>query len=140
MSFIHVVGRVTTELELKVSQRGTAYVRFSLEEILRNGRHQRFQVWAYGWDAEYLVKRKVRTGCLLEVSGPVFIEEYTERDGVTPGIRLKIIYKDGGPVSEAASNSKSKKNPTTTAKTPAPNCQSPSTEIQIDGEREPLPE
>ena len=63
MSFIHVVGCVTTELELKVSLKGTPYVRFSLEERTGNAPAQLFQVWAYGWEAEHLVKvrKKLRT-------------------------------------------------------------------------------
>ena len=140
MSYIHLVGRVTTELELKVSHRGTTYVRFALEERLGNGRVQSYQVWAYGWDAEHLAKWKVGAGTMLEVNGPLIAEDYTARDGYTPRVRLKVIYKDGGPISWADPGTVTRKTPTTPAADPDADSAAPSGEAPIDGEREPLPD
>ena len=140
MSFIHVVGRVTTELELKVSLKGTPYVRFSLEERTVNAPAQLFQVWAYGWEAEHLVKRDLRPGCILEVNGPLLVEEYTAKDGYTPGIRLKIIYRDGRLILRQKPNSNSQRTSTTHAVSPASESTLPPEGMRIDGEREPLPE
>ena len=140
MAQIHVVGRVTAELELQVSHAKNPYDRFTLEERLHNGRCQRYDVWAYGWDAEHLVQWKVKPGSILEVNGPLFAEEYTAKDGVSPGVRLKIIYKDGGPIRWGKPNRTGKKESTTPAETAAAETPSPSGEGVIDGEREPLPE
>lgn len=140
MSFIHVVGYVTTELDLKVSHRGTTYVRLALEERLNNGRIQSYQVWAYGWDAEHLVKWGVGAGSILEVNGQLFVEEYTAKDGHTPGIRLKIIYKDGGPVRCANQKPAVKDNPTEPADAAASDGGPRYDRDRLDGEREPLPD
>lgn len=140
MSFIHVVGRVTTELELKVSQKGNLYVRFSLEERMRDRPAQFFQVWAYGWEAEHLVKWNLGPGSILEVNGPLFVEQYTAKDGYTPGIRLKIVYRDGGLIHRQKPKSNSQKTPATPAGPPAPEHILPPEEMWLDGEREPLPE
>ena len=137
MSFIHVVGHITTQLEQKVSQKGNPYVRFSLEERITAMPAQHYQVWAYGWEAERLLKWKLRPGSILEVNGPLYVEEFTEKDGYTPGIRLKIIYRDRGPVHWHRPDSK--KTPTTPPV--SPNCERiPLLREQIDGDREPLPE
>lgn len=140
MSFIHVVGCVTTELEMKVSQKGNPYVRFSLEEHVGNLPVQTYQVWAYGWEAERLSRWKLKPGSVLEVNGSLFVEEFTAKDGYTPGVRLKIVYRDGGLVHWRKAKPGTQKNPTDQAGKPAPERILPSGEMRIDGEREPLPE
>ena len=140
MSFIHVVGRVAAELELKISHRGTLYVRFALEEQLGNGRIQSYQVWAYGWDAEHLAKWKVGAGTMLEVNGTLLAEEYTAKDGYTPRVRLKVIYKDGGPLARTAPKTITRNTPTIHAEAPDADGGPPEGEAPIDGEREPLPD
>lgn len=140
MSFIHVVGRVTTELEMKVSHKGNRYVRFSLEEPAGNRPVQRFQVWAYGWEAECLTRWNLKPGSVLEVNGPLFVEEFTAADGYTPGVRLKIVYRDGRPIHWQTSKPGTQKTPTTPAAAPASTPLLPPEEKRIDGDREPLPE
>ena len=140
MSFIHVVGCVAAELELKVSHRGTTYVRFPLEERLGNGRLQSYQVWAYGWDAEHLAKWKVGAGTVLEVNGTLLAEEYTAKDGYTPRVRLKVIYKDGGPLTQSDTKTITRNTPTIHAEAPDADGGPPEGEAPIDGEREPLPD
>lgn len=141
MGQIHVVGLVTTDLVLQESLSHNPYVRFSMKEYLGNGRFQVYQVWAYGWAAEHLVKWKVKAGTILDVNGPVFLEDYTEKDGVTLRQRLKIIYKDGGPVLLTSGKyaRKSQKEPTTPAASP-PADGVPPTGAPLDGDRMPLPE
>lgn len=140
MSFIHVVGYVATDLELKVSQAGNPYVRFDLVERLGNGRTQSYQVWAYGWEAQRLSKWKLKPGAVLDVNGPLFVEEYTAEDGFTPRLRLKVIYRDGFRNPVPKSNPSKKKNPTTPAAAPTLEREPPNGEERIDGEREPLPD
>lgn len=140
MSFIHVVGRVITELELKVSQKGTPYIRFSLEERIGNQPTQIFQVWAYGWEAEHLAKWNMRPGSILEVNGSLYVEQYTEKDGYTPGIRLKVVYRDGSLLRREKANPNSQKTPTTHEAPPSPDAILPPGGMRIDGERESLPE
>ena len=132
MAQIHVVGYVASDLELRKSTKGNPYVRFGLDEPIDYGRIQRYQVWAYGWDAEHLIQWKVRTGSLLEVNGPLILEEYTRKDGVTRDKRLKITFKDGGPLPRG-------KAPAKPAAPVAPSGALPPGS-SIDGGREPLPE
>ena len=140
MSFIHIVGQIASDLELKISQKGTPYVRFNLTEHLGNGRKQIYQVWAYDWEAERLSKWNLKPGAVMDVNGPLFVEEYTAEDGFTPRIRLKVIYRDGFRCPTKKTASTKNKNPTIPADDATPVCKPPAGGEQIDGERQPLPE
>lgn len=140
MSFIHVVGYVATDPELKVSQAGNPYMRFDLVERLGNGRIQSYQIWAYGWEAQRLSRWGLRQGAVLDVNGPLAVEEYTAEDGFTPKVRLKIIYRDGSRYPVSKPTSPKKKNPTTPAATPPSDRELPAGRDRIDGDREPLPD
>ena len=97
MAKLMCIGRVTADLELRESARKEPYVRFSLAENLGYGetaRTQYFQVWTWGHLAEKLVKRKVRKGSLIWVSGSLELEEYTRSDGETHDKRLKLKLDD----------------------------------------------
>ena len=113
---------------------------FPLEERLGNGRLQSYQVWAYGWDAEHLAKWKVGAGTVLEVNGTLLAEEYTAKDGYTPRVRLKVIYKDGGPLTQTDPKTITRNTPTIHAEAPDADGGPPEGEAPIDGEREPLPD
>ena len=133
MAKLMCIGRVTADLEQRESSQKEPYIRFSLAENLRYGdkTHTRyFQVWAWGHLATNLVKRKVRKGSLIWVSGSLELEEYTRNDGKTHDKRLKLKLGDWDYI--PASQSK-------------PECGVPQSEPavpvgMVDGEREALPE
>ena len=131
MAKLMCIGRVTADLELRESARKEPYVRFSLAENLGYGetaRTQYFQVWAWGHIAKNLVKRKVRKGSLIWVSGSLELEEYTRNDGETHDKRLKLKLKDWGAVPGQQAQHRSGQDQSI----PPPDI--------VDGEREDLPE
>ena len=93
------VGRVTSDLELKTSVNQNSYVRFDIAESIRVSgitRTQYLQVWAWGKDAERLVKSRVKKGSLIWVTGTLILEEYIKQDGITADKRLKVILDNWG--------------------------------------------
>lgn len=99
MSLSYTIGRVTADFELQASTNGVPYVRFSLAEQLGYGesaRTQYLQVWAWHEDAARLIKRKVKKGSLIWVSGSLEMESYQKRDGKTIDKRLKVTLDNWG--------------------------------------------
>ena len=97
MSHLVAIGRVTADLELKMSVRQNPYIQFSLAEQIGYGetaRTQYIQVWAWGVLTQQLLDRSVRKGSLISVSGSLELEEYTKKDGVTRDKRLKLKLTD----------------------------------------------
>ncbi|MCC8026628.1 MAG: single-stranded DNA-binding protein [Clostridium sp.] len=93
MSLSFTIGRVTADFELQTSTNGVPYVRFGIAETLGYGetaRPQYLQVWAWREDAKRLIKRKVKKGSLIWVSGSLEMESYQKRDGNTTDKRLKV--------------------------------------------------
>ena len=132
MAKLMCIGRVTADLELRESARKEPYVRFSLAENLGYGetaRTQYFQVWAWGHLAKNLVKRKVRKGSLIWVSGSLELEEYARQDGVTRDKRLKLKLNEWGFVPAAQ---RPDWTPEHEKDVPAPDL--------VDGDRDGLPE
>lgn len=134
------IGRVTADLELKTSVNKNPYVLFSIAERIGYGeqaRTQYFQVWAWGDLARQLIRRGVKRGSLIWVSGSLELTAYTKQDGVTRDKQMKLTLKDWDfvPISD-----RSRQKPGQTAdasKAPAP---APPPVRIIDGERESLPE
>ena len=65
MSHLVAIGRVTADLELKMSVRQNPYIQFSLAEQIGYGetaRTQYIQVWAWGVLTQQLLDRSVRKG------------------------------------------------------------------------------
>ena len=129
MALIHVIGRITTDLEMKYGESGAPYVRFGLAERIGYGdqaRSQLYQVWAWKDTAEALIRSGLKKGSLVQLSGTLTLEEYTKSDGITTDKRLKVSLNQGSfiPVSKIGSIATS----------------SPSTVEAIDGEKDPLPE
>jgi len=137
MAQVHIVGRVTADLEPRTGQSGTPYIRFGIAETVGHGHTVKTQyadVWAWGRLAEQLLRRKVKKGSLIRVSGQLELEEFTKRDGVTTDKRLKVKmeswdYADPGNHQDVAPDSDTRQ---------AEKPKSPST--VIDGERDSLPE
>lgn len=93
MAQVFMIGRVTADLELQTSTNKNDYVRFGLAETIGYGessKAQYYQVWAWENDARYLIKRKVKQGSLIWVSGSIELEEYTKQDGENKDKRLKV--------------------------------------------------
>ena len=133
MAKLMCIGRVTADLEQRESSQKEPYIRFSLAENLGYGdktHTQYFQVWAWGYLAKSLVKRKVRKGSLIWVSGSLELEVFTKSDGKTRDKRLKLKLDDWNYV------------PVSQSKTERGNPQPESTAPvgTVDGEREGLPE
>lgn len=133
MAKLMCIGRVTADLELRESTRKEPYVRFSLAEKLgygENVRTQYIQVWAWGYLARNLVKRKVRKGSLIWATGSLELEEYTRKDGETHDKRLKLKLDDWDYVPAVQGKSESG----------VPQSAPPGFVGMVDGERDPLPE
>lgn len=132
MAQASLIGRVTSDLELKVSTKKVPYLRFTIAERVgyRDSAHTQYiQVWAWDGMAKKLVDAGVRKGSLLRVSGSLELEEYTRQDGVTRDKRLKLRLKEWG-FAPAAQRQEG---------TPRPVKEVPALEI-INGDLEPLPE
>lgn len=93
MAQVFVIGRVTADLEPQTSARQSSYIRFDLAENIGYGetaRAQFYQVWAWDNLVQRLIKRKVKKGSLIWISGTQELEEYTKADGKTIDKRLKV--------------------------------------------------
>lgn len=139
MAQVFIIGRVTADFELQTSTVGNHYVRFGLAEILGYGeaaKTQYYQVWAWENDARHLIKRKVKQGSLIWVSGSIELEEYTRQDGTTKDKRLKVKLDSWDYVAlgkhQASQNTESE-----LLSQPAANLPSAG---ELNGEKEPLPD
>lgn len=97
MAQIHVIGRITADLELKYSQSKNPYVRFNLAENIgckERARVQYYQVWAWNEDAIRLVNSKVMKGSLVCISGTLELEVFTKQDGFTTDKRMKVLLNN----------------------------------------------
>ena len=138
MSHLVAIGRVTADLELKMSVRQNPYIQFSLVEQIGYGetaRTQYIQVWAWGVLTQQLLDRSVRKGSLISVSGSLELEEYTKKDGVTRDKGLRLELSDWGFVPSQGRTGQSPGQTADTAQRPIP-----IPDGTIDGERETLPE
>ena len=136
MAQIHVIGRITADLELKTSERNNPYVRFDIAENIgsrQNLHTQYFQICAWGEDANRLMRARAKKGSLIWVTGSLELEPYTKRDGVTIDKRMKVLLDNWGfiPVGGAKD---SKEVPA-----PDPEMTSHSKAEVIDGDRDSLP-
>ncbi len=141
MSLSFTIGHVTADLELQTSTNGVPYVRFSLAETLGYGetaRTQFLQVWAWREDAARLIKRKVKKGSLIWVSGSLEMESYQKRDGQTTDKRLKVTldnwdYVSGGKATAGRTDM------VVPHEGPSPDTSQALSDGEIDGDREHLP-
>ncbi len=142
MSQLFTVGRVTADLELQTSTNRNNYVRFGLAETIGYGefaRSQYLQVWAWGDDAKYLIKGKVKRGSLIWVTGSLELEEFTKQDGITTDKRLKLTLDNWGYIPVG----KPKQGDALPTPDDEPKIDQPSdlpSDGEIDGDREQLPD
>lgn len=136
MAQIHVIGRITADLELKYSQSKNPYVRFDLAENIgskERARVQYFQVWAWNDDAIRLMNSKVKKGSLVCVSGALELEVFTKQDGFTTDKRLKVLLNNWDFIPTGNRRSSDAAAQLDLAADP------PTALGEINGDREPLP-
>ena len=93
MAEVHVFGRVTNDLQLKMSHRQVPYVSFGLVEWIgrRNtGHRQYFEVWAWGTDALSLADAEIRKDSRIWVQGFLELVDCTRNGGSERDKRLKL--------------------------------------------------
>ena len=131
MAQTYVIGRVTADLERKISINQHPYVRFDIAENIGGRGHNRtqyFQICAMGGDADRLIRARVKKGSLIWVSGSLELEIFTGKDGSTTDKRLKILLDNWGFVPVANKDVLEQPPSKLTAAS-----------AKIDGDREPLP-
>lgn len=92
-----VDGRVSSEIELKISAKGNPYVRFEIVEQIgkkENGRTQYFHICAFADDAISIINAGTTKGSHVRVFGSLEHETYGMRDGCGFGTRMKIMLTD----------------------------------------------
>jgi len=85
---IITTGRVTADLELKVSQNGknTKYVNFGLAVNKGYGEKEHpnfYNCIVYGEEAQRMIDAKVKKGSAIQIIGDQELVEYTRKDGST---------------------------------------------------------
>ena len=99
ISQLFAVGRIVSDLELRVSVRQIPFTRFTLVEHVGTGRRahdQYFCVIASGTLANQLINAGVRSSSLVWVAGSLELVEVTGRDTVTTDRELRIMLQDWG--------------------------------------------
>ena len=137
MADLRTCGLVTTDLEMQKSARGIPYVRFMLREQLGYGeqlRYQFFEVWAWGTDAENLVK-EVQKGSRLWVRGDLELVDTANQNGGPTGKRLKLKLRQWDFSRQGSQSGVKQAKGESVSQEPAHR-----EIVVVDGDREPLPE
>lgn len=140
MAQIFVFGNVTADLQQQISTNGTGYVCFDIGEHIGYGEAQHtqfYQVWAWGQDAQRLVKKGVGKGSFIWITGSLELVDYIKKDGVTKDKKLKLILDNWGFVPGKRSNSETE---ATKEQKEQPVSAIFGQMKELDGEREALPE
>ena len=97
MISINCTGRVTADLEPKVSSKGTQYLRFNLAVNKGFGEKQKvvfLQCLLTGENqVQRMVNASVKKGSLITVAGDLDVEEYDKKDG-SKGTAVKVTLYD----------------------------------------------
>lgn len=134
MAQIQVIGYVDADLQLKQSQKETAYVCFQLKEHLGKGRWQTYQVWAWGNLAARMERLGVKEGSLIWLTGSLELVDSTVKHGREKTKLLKVYCSDFGFVPRHKA-----KRQDADKGTAAPVEPEPTPEV-LDGDRMQLPE
>lgn len=134
MAQTYVIGKIVSDIELKTSAKNNLYIRFELIERIGNGRIQCFHICAFADDAKRFVKANVKKGSFVWVSGSLELELYGKHDGITSDKRMKILLDNWGliPIGLSAEQ-------TASAEQVYSDMAMPAEEIEIHGDKEPLP-
>ena len=132
MAQINVIGYVAQDIILKHSQKGTAYVHFYVKEYIGKSRYQVYQVWAWDNVASKLQRLRIKKGSLIWVSGSLELVDHTAKGGQKTKM-LKVYCNDLGIVQcfPAANTSAESRNAEGA---------SPGLPVELDGDRNQLPE
>ena len=98
MAEVHVFGRVTNDLQLKMSHRQVPYVSFGLVEWIGRrdtGHRQYFEVWAWGTAALSLADAEIHKDSRIWVQGFLELVDCTRNGGSEKDKRLKLSLTDG---------------------------------------------
>ena len=93
MAEVHVFGRVTNDLQLKMSHRQVPYVPFGLVEWIGRrdtGHRQYFEVWAWGTAALSLADAEIHKDSRIWVQGFLELVDCTRNGGSEKDKRLKL--------------------------------------------------
>lgn len=133
MAQINVIGYVAEDIVPRSSQKGNAYVYFFVKEYLGKGRSQGYQVWVWENILPKLQRLKIRKGSLVWVTGSVELVDSTTKDGKEKTKFLRIYCNDISIVLNRPSLQP-------TAKSMTAESASSGLPVELDGDRNQLPE
>ena len=137
MAEVHVFGRVTNDLQLKMSHKQVPYVSFGLVEWIGRrdtGHRQYFEVWAWGTDALSLADADIRKDSRIWVQGFLELVDCTRNGGSERDKRLKLSLTGWQLKSPRTERRPARKQGPGAARPPLPPVE------VVDGDRERLPE
>lgn len=137
MAEVHVFGRVTNDLQLKMSHRQVPYVSFGLVEWIGRrdaGHRQYFEVWAWGTAALSLADADIHKDSRIWVQGFLELVDCTRNGGSEKDKRLKLSLTGWQTKPPRTAQRPARKQSPGAARPPLPPAE------VVDGDRERLPE
>ena len=137
MAEVHVFGRVTNDLQLKMSHRQVPYVSFGLVEWIGRrdtGHRQYFEVWAWGTAALSLADAEIHKDSRIWVQGFLELVDCTRNGGSEKDKRLKLSLTGWQTKPPRTERRPARKQSPGAAQPPLPPVE------VVDGDRERLPE
>lgn len=137
MAEVHVFGRVTNDLQLKMSHRQVPYVSFGLVEWIGRrdtGHRQYFEVWAWGTAALSLADAEIHKDSRIWVQGFLELMDCTRNGGSEKDKRLKLSLTGWQTKPPRTAQRTARKQSPGAAQPPLPPVE------VVDGDRERLPE
>jgi len=137
MAEVHVFGRVTNDLQLKMSHRQVPYVSFGLVEWIGRrdtGHRQYFEVWAWGTAALSLADAGIHKDSRIWVQGFLELVDCTRNGGSEKDKRLKLSLTGWQTKPPRTAQRPTRKQSPGAAQPPLPPVE------VVDGDRERLPE
>lgn len=137
MAEVHVFGRVTNDLQLKMSHRQVPYVPFGLVEWIGRrdtGHRQYFEVWAWGTAALSLADAEIHKDSRIWVQGFLELVDCTRNGGSEKDKRLKLSLTGWQTKPPRTVQRPARKQSPGAAQPPLPPVE------VVDGDRERLPE
>lgn len=105
MITLSTTGRVTADLELKISTNQNPYLRFNIAVNKGFGEKQHavfLQCWLYNEQAQRMINAGVKKGSLIQIAGDMDIVEYEKKDGSIGTIpKVTLFDWNYGPISKA---------------------------------------
>jgi len=137
MAEVHVFGRVTNDLQLKMSHRQVPYVSFGLVEWIGRrdtGHRQYFEVWAWGTAALSLADAGIHKDSRIWAQGFLELVDCTRNGGSEKDKRLKLSLTGWQIKPPRTAQKPARKQSPGAAQPPLPPVE------VVDGDRERLPE